>query len=92
MNDNQRDFLLKEFEISWQQILAFDLRRGVFLRYYIFVVGAIILLIANLFASGKPINLVSVVLATMLLQFHICLEKRSEKYSDLSERPTSDIE
>jgi hypothetical protein len=71
MNEDQKDFLIEEFKSSWLQILAFDNRRGVFLRYYTAVVGAVILIVTNLVSKEQPQLFMCVVVTLILLMVYV---------------------
>jgi hypothetical protein len=68
-DDFTKDFLIAEFESSWQQVLNLDNRRGTFSNYYNLGFLGVLAFIANLWSKTGPITWTTMVLTTAVLAF-----------------------
>jgi hypothetical protein len=64
-----KDFLIAEYESSWQQVLNIDTRRGTFSNYYNLGFLGVLAFVANLWSKTGPITLTTMVLTTAVLVF-----------------------
>ena len=53
MQAQTKDFLIAEYESSWQQVLNIDTRRGMFFNYFNVVFLAVLTVVANLWDGGE---------------------------------------
>jgi len=57
MNNSDKDFFIAEFNKAWDMVLAIDLRRGTFSRYYNILFLAVLAVSTNILLNVEKINL-----------------------------------
>ena len=67
MTEDEKKFLITEYESSWQQILNIDTRRGTFANYYNVSYLGVLAFIANIWSRKEPIALPMMLLITAIL-------------------------
>ena len=92
LESHEKDFLLKEFDTSWQQIIAFDNRRGIFFSFFNIIFVAVLTISSSLWVkSDHPSLLVSIGLTliyimTILVSYTIIKILESERSANVRYR------
>jgi len=81
MNENERNFLISEFETSWQMILAFDKRR--FLTIYSYTVLLILLTTVIFFSKSNTLTITLAIIGEVAGFTYVMILKRER---DANER------
>ncbi|SDA16539.1 hypothetical protein SAMN05216315_10814 [Nitrosospira sp. Nsp18] len=68
-DEHTKDFLIAEYESSWQQVLNIDTRRGTFSNYYNLGFLGVLAFIVNFWSRPNPITWTTMVLITAVLVF-----------------------
>ncbi|OEF07613.1 hypothetical protein [Vibrio genomosp. F10] len=66
MENHEKEFLLKEYDTSWQQILSFDTRRGIFFNFFNFAFIAVLSLSSGVWVKSNEQTLFVTIILSLV--------------------------